>query len=359
MYQEMKKFRLAGVGLLASFAAVVAASAPASASVWGYPDEGTQWSPVTYSGGTIRSGSTEAEARDNRGNILHAWRGADNDGIWISLNNSNAFQLPATAGSTGHAQTWAAPTVIWTDDGGRGNFRIFHTGQDGHLYQHRVQLTTGFQLPAALPSATRIPHDARTYDQQSVAAAALPNNSYLLAWNSQTTDDIWAMYYDGGSSSFISPSIIPNARSKDAPALAAQVGDGPAPWNQIVLAFTGLDHNVYMARQQYGAPHWSNPRNIGGWTAYAPSVALSGNGYGVIALTERDFTMGSFRIARDGQSSDFYEENSYAWAGPRAPLAVVNGSGAYYVINGSAGGQNGVLWKKATDFGWLPHPPAS
>ncbi|MEV7010684.1 hypothetical protein [Streptosporangium sp. NPDC051022] len=357
MFQHLRRLGLVTAAFAAALTVIVGLAVPASAGYhFGFPGEDTQWRAVTYAGGPISSRSTPGEARDNHGDILHAWRGADNDGIWISLNNGPAYQLPATSGGPGYAQTHAAPVVIWTDDGFRGNFRIFHTGTDGHLYQHRVQLTTSYQLPATLPFATKVPNDARTSDDLSVAAAALPNNSYMLGWNSQTNNDIWTMYYDGGSSAFATPSVVPNATSYKAPALAAQVNDGNAPWNQVVLAFTGTDNNVYMARQRYGFGGWTNPQDVG-WSRYAPSVTLSGTGYGAVAYVDLDNGLTTTRILRNGDSSEYYEENAYAWTGS-APLAVTNGSALYYVINGAGSSLSGVLWKFATDFGTLPTPPA-
>ncbi|MER5352923.1 hypothetical protein ABT093_21645 [Kitasatospora sp. NPDC002551] len=376
MPSKPNTFRTAAVALVATLAAASAVTVPATAgaapagtapagadagiSALSFPGEGSDWKPVTYAGGAITSRSTPGEARDNRGNILHAWRGGDNDTIWISLNNGPARALP-------NAQTWTSPRVIWTDDGGRGNFRIFHTGTEGHVYQHRVQLDTGYQLPATLPDWTRIPNDTRTTDTVPVAAAALPGNSFMLAWNSQSNDDIWTMYYNGQTASYGTPSLVPGALSKDAPALAAQVdtdNNDPAPWNQVVLAFTGTDNRVYLSRQRYGTSGWTTPRQIFaansyGWTRQAPSVALSRNGWGVISLTEdRDSTIGSYLISRDGGWSGYYEEPSFASTYGRTPLAVIAGTELYYVINGTGGGHNGVLWKRVYDLAALPKPSA-
>ncbi|MEU8040757.1 hypothetical protein [Streptosporangium sp. NPDC049078] len=363
-----KRLFIALVTLVACAAAPGGMTAPAPASAddgdasissWGFPGEGSDWQPVTYAGGQITSRSTPGEARDNRGNILHAWRGADNDSIWISLNNGPAYSLP-------NAQTWTPPRVIWTDDGGRGNFRIFHTGTEGHVYQHRVQLSASYQLPGTLPNWTRIPNDTRTTNTEPVAVAALPGNSFMLAWNSQSTDDIWTMYYNGETATYSAPGIVPGAQSKDAPGLAAQVDtdNDPAPWNQVVLAFTGTNNYVYMSRQRYGTGNWTNPFRVyatgtPGYTRNGPSVALSRSGYGVITITEdRDNTIGSYMISRDGGWSGYYEENSFALSPGRTPLAVVAGTDVYYVINGSAGGKSGVLWKKVYDFAAMPTPSA-
>jgi hypothetical protein len=376
MVNKKRLFRMAAVALTAATTALGGMAVPASAdapstevistpaedggastSSWGFPGEGANWQPVTYAGGPITSRSTPGEARDNRGNILHAWRGADNDSIWISLNNGPAYSLP-------NAQTWTPPRVIWTDDGVRGNFRIFHTGTEGHVYQHRIQLSASFQLPGTLPNWTRIPNDTRTTNTEPVAAAALPGNSFMLAWNSQSNDDIWTMYYNGETAAYSAPSVVPGAQSKDAPGLAAQVNtnNDPAPWNQVVLAFTGTDNYVYMSRQRYGTDSWTNPFRVyatgtPGYTRNGPSVALSRNGYGVITITEdRDNTIGSYIISRDGGWSGYYEENSFALSSGKTPLAVIAGTDLYYVINGSGGGQSGVLWKKVYDFAAMPTP---
>ncbi|MEU5710015.1 MULTISPECIES: hypothetical protein [Streptomyces] len=355
VFNKAKTIRRAAP-VLAAAAAVLGVASPALADL---PGAGTGWQPVTYSGGQIRSSSTEGEARDNLSNVLHAWRGSDNDNIWISLNNGPAYPLPATAGSTDHAQTYAAPTVIWTNDGGRGNFRIFHTGKDGHIYQHRIQLTTSYQLPGTLPNATQVPNDARTNTNQPVAAAALPGNSYMLAWNSQTTDDVWTMYYDAATTTFNAPQAVPNARSQDAPSLAAQVNDGndPAPWNQVVLAFEGTDFNVYMARQQYGSSTWTNPKKVGPYTTSTPSVALTDNGYGVITFRDYDGTIGNYEINRHGDVLGNFKDSGYGWTNV-APLAQSSGPLVYDIITGSGGGTTGVVWKQAADFRGLPTPPA-
>jgi hypothetical protein len=358
-FKGSRRFRTAAGAFVAAVAAVVGLAGPAAA-VWGFPGEGGDWKPVNYAGGQITSRSTTAEARDNRNNIVHAWRGGDNDNIYISLNGGPAYALPG-------AQTWTPPRVIWTDDKGRGNFRIFHTGTDGHVFQYRVQLTAAYQLPATLPDPTRIPNDVRTTDTLPVAAAALPGNSFMLAWNSQSNDDIWTMYYNGETAAYSSPGVVPNALSKDAPALAAQVdtdNSDATPWNQVALAFTGTDNRVYLARQRYGSGSWTSPRQIfaagtPGWTRQAPSVALSRNGYGVISLTEdTDTTIGSYIISRDGGWSGYYEEPTFASTYGKTPLAVIDNTTLYYVINGSGGGLNGVLWKKVYDFAQMPAPAA-
>ncbi|MGC0372500.1 hypothetical protein [Streptomyces sp. SAI-229] len=357
--KRLKRFRPVAVVFLAASAAVLGLSTPASA-VWGFPGEGSDWNPVNYAGGQITSRSTTSEARDNRNNIVHAWRGGSNDNIYISLNSGPAYQLP-------DAQTYTSPRVIWTDDGGRGNFRIFHTGTESHVYQHRIQLTTSYQLPATLPNWTRVPNDTRTTNTLPVGVAALPDNSYMLAWNSQSDDRIWTMYYNGQTAAYSSPSVVPDALSKDAPALAAQVdtdNDDPAPWNQVVLAFTGTNNYVCQSRQRYGSSSWTNPRQIFaansyGFSRQGPSVALSRNGYGVITISEdRDNTIGSYIISRDGGWSGFYEENTFASTVGRTPLAVIDGTTLYYVINGSAGGRSGVLWKRVYDFAAMPTPSA-
>ncbi|MGW2049142.1 hypothetical protein ACWCPF_28735 [Streptomyces sp. NPDC001858] len=336
-----------------------------SVSAGPYPGEPREWNPVTYSGGQIRSQSTIGEARDNRGNIMHAWRGADNDFIWISLNNGGAYQLPISPGSP-NAQTYAPPTVIWTDDGNRGNFRIFHTGRDGDVWQHRVQLNASYQLPAALPYGAKIPRDTRTHNYLPVAATALPGNSFMLAWNSQSNDDVWAMYYDAAATTFQDPRLVPGALSYDAPSLAAQIDDGDdaAPWNQIALAFRGIDGNIYMTRQTYGASNWTQPRGLPGANSpYAPSIALSGSGYGAIAITKHnDNSVGSWRIDRNGNYSEFSESAATGFSSGKSPLAVVAGNDLYYVISGRSLGANGawtdgVSWKRATNFGSLPKPP--
>ncbi|MFF5344031.1 hypothetical protein ACFY4H_25520 [Streptomyces althioticus] len=142
---------------------------------------------MTYGGGAITSRSTPGEPCDERGNILHAWRGASNDYIYIALNNGSSYRLLAGAGT--FAQTWTPSKVIWTDDGGRGNFRIFHTGTEGHVYQHRVQLNSSYQLPGDLPEPTKIPNDTRTSDPLPVGAAALPNLVHLERCSSGRADD--------------------------------------------------------------------------------------------------------------------------------------------------------------------------
>ncbi|MDX2815694.1 hypothetical protein PV410_24515 [Streptomyces sp. PA03-5A] len=349
-------FKLAPPALLAAAAAVVAVAGPAFADL---PGAGDGWHPTTFSGGQVQSRSTEGEARDSLSNILHAWRGADNDTIWVSLNNGPAYALPATAGSPDHAQTQAAPTVIWTADGGRGNFRIFHTGTDGHVYQHRIQLNASYQLPATLPYATQVPNDARTNTNQPVAAAALPGNSYMLAWNSQTSDDIYTMYYDAAKTTFYPAQAVPNARSQDAPSLAAQVDDGndPAPWNQVVLAFEGTDYNMYMARQQYGTSTWTNPKKVGPYTTFTPSVALTDNGYGAITYRDYDGTIGNYQINRHGDVTGSSKDSSYGFTNS-SPLAVSSGPLVYNIITGAGGGTNGVVWKQAADFRGQPTPPA-
>ncbi|MFE2051528.1 hypothetical protein ACFXAS_23890 [Streptomyces sp. NPDC059459] len=356
MTRTLQRYRIGAASLVAAAAAVVAVAAPASAAA--LPGEEGQWHPMTYASGQVASSTMEGEARDNRSNILHAWGGANNDYIWVSLNNGPAYPLPATAGSPDHAQSWAAPTVIWTNDGGRGNFRIFHTGKDGHIYQHRIQLTTSYQMPATLPVATQVPNNARTYDHQAVAAAALPNNSYMLAWNSQTSDEIYTMYYDAATTTYAAPSIVPGALSKDAPSLAAQVNDGddPAPWDQVVLAFNGTDFHIYTARQQYGKSGWTGPTEVpGSYSTYSPSVALTDNGYGAIITRDYDGTMATHGISRNGAVVGSAKDSAYGWTNT-APLATSSGPLVYYVHN--AGLSTGLKWKQGADFRSLPTPPA-
>jgi hypothetical protein len=341
------------VAIVAAIAAVIGAGAQAYA-VEGLPEEDNVWTPESYDGaGQIYSGDLESEARDNRSHIIRAWRGNDNNGIWISVDRQSPRALPAT-NATQFAQTEVAPTVIWTDNGGYGNFRIFHTGRDGNIYQTRVQLDVNGNLPSALPTATQVPNSARTNSYNSPTAAALPNNSFILTWSGLTGPDVWNMYFNATNNTWNNPTTIPGASTVYAPAIAAE----STSWNQVVAAWRGLDGRVYYSRQRIGTSTWTTPVtlsvNLPRTTNYSPSVALTTNGYGVISMVDTNGNqITSAIITRNGTVGTWYNETTHVSV-QHSVLVVAIGFYIYYVRN-----INGALsYKAAGSFFGYPLPPA-
>ncbi|MEV5176656.1 hypothetical protein AB0L10_37520 [Streptomyces flaveolus] len=349
MLARFKRFRLAVMSVIIAGAAVIGIAVPANAAL---PDEDIGWNAVTYAAGQIYSQSTEGEARDSHGNVLHAWRSATDNSIWISLNSGNARQVPATTTTT-FAQTRAAPSVIWTDDGGPGNFRIFHTGVDGNIYQTRIQLTSAGYLPQTIPRVTQVPNTARTSATTGPSAAALPNNSFMLAWAGESGPDVWTMYFDGVSSAWHNPTTIPGARTVDAPSIAAEM----TSWHQIVAVWRDSPTGqVYISRQAYGANTWSSAYALGGTqprtTDYSPSVALTSNGWGLVTMVNAyDDTIASVAISSAGSASTWYDEISHSPT-VHTVLVVALHAIMYYVRTQANGA---IEYKRAADFTSVDH----
>ncbi|MFF4245181.1 hypothetical protein ACFYY2_11990 [Streptomyces sp. NPDC001822] len=341
---------MAIIALIAASAVVFGIAVPANAA--GLPDEDIGWQPVQYQDGQIYSQSTEGEARDSHGNIVHAWRSHTDNSLWISVNRSNARQVPALLDDT-FAQTRAAPSVVWTDNGSGGNFRIFHTGLDGNIYQTRVQLRSDGYLPTVIPRVTQVPNTARTSIYTGPSAAALPNNSFILAWAGENGPEVWTMFFNGGNNRFQAPSAVPGARTLDAPAIAAQISS----WNQIVIVWRGTPTGqVFISRQTYGSGYWTDPYPLGGSvprsTDYSPSIALTDNGWGLVTMVNSyDDTISSVAISAGGAASSWYDEISRNTA-VHTVLVIASNALLYYVRTQANGA---IDYKRAADFTSVGH----
>jgi hypothetical protein len=125
--------RSLAVAVLAALAVVATAS---GAFAQALPGESNTYSPERVGGAisqhlALRGDFTEARNTGANGageNLLEVWRGADNNQVWMSLNNGAVFTIDET-------QTLVVPTVVpWGTD----SFLVFHTGVDGHIYSAAV-----------------------------------------------------------------------------------------------------------------------------------------------------------------------------------------------------------------------------
>ncbi|MFJ4603789.1 hypothetical protein [Streptomyces griseoluteus] len=219
-------------------------------------------------------GGNEAYAEDGSNNHVMAWRGSDNNQVWVSFNNGNAFTITDTTG------TQAPPEVAYI---GNGAFGVFHTGAGGQIYWTRVYSNGSHD-----PGWTAIPN-AVTPESFSPTASysMMGDGTTLMAWRGMSDNRVYEASWNGYSWS--SPLAVPAGSSASgyittnyAPALTFQPGTG-----HDVLAHTGTDGHVY-TQIRYGTDVYTYPTTHGGDAISSPAVAAMDNGHIALAVTGTD-----------------------------------------------------------------------
>ncbi|MET9880828.1 hypothetical protein ABZZ36_40445 [Actinacidiphila glaucinigra] len=275
-FSTKKMARLTGVALIPALAIAIGAGTSAYAA---QPGEESGWHQQ-FAGGSAVAHRGMDEARDAQGNIVQVWRGATNNNVYISMNNSTPWAWTTNNG-TALAQTYAPPQVVWTDYG----FRIYHTGTDGHIYYAGIGQDAYGHI-TALGNWLQVPNNVVTPNDRPPAVAALPGGeSVYLAYRGSNSAQIYGVYFNGQGDNrypggWHTPVALGSATSNWAPAL-----DFNGSWNRLVMAWTGEDHHIYASSQIYGSSNWGPPVQIGSLQSNeSPTMALTDNGAGQIAI---------------------------------------------------------------------------
>jgi hypothetical protein len=226
----------------------------------------------------MASGTGYNEARIN-GNLMEVWEGANNQNVWMSINNNQAFTFS-------EALTNTTPTVVpW---GTRG-YMVLFTGTDNHIWYSFVG-TDGSHSSQWF----QVPHNQTT--GMPVAAAPMggegTTNVYVAYRGGGNDQQIYQTWYDGQSGTWSESTLVGNLQSPSQPAVTYNIAT-----NQIVVTAQGEDNQLWMNSQTLGASGW------GGWwdtgVAYfgPPALVSIPSGYMVteaLSDSNNDFTLALF-----------------------------------------------------------------
>ncbi|MFE7751961.1 hypothetical protein [Streptomyces sp. NPDC057428] len=273
--------RVVGIALLSALTLIIGTGTSAFAA---QPGEESNWHQQFENGAPLRHrGFTET--RDSYGRVLQAWRGYDNNNIWISIDNGQPYAFPS-------AQSYATPQIIFTAYGPR----VYHTGTDGHIYYAGFTYDA-YQHVTTFGSWQQVPSNVVTPNDQSPSVTPLwhpgqdttdPDNggeSVYLSWRGVNSAQIYGSYFYGvGANRYPNnwhlPTAIPGATSNVAPGIAYN-----RAWGRIVLTWAGEDTHVYVASQLIGHGDWSAAERVGSMTTVTrPAIALTNSGAGQIAV---------------------------------------------------------------------------
>lgn len=276
MDKRAKTLRRAAVTLTAALAISVGAGASAFAA---QPGEDAEWHYQYDHGERVESNGGMTEAHDANGNLVQAWRGYSDNAIYVAANNGAIYRWPANANG-GAATTYATPQIVATDYG----FRVYHTGTDGRIYYAGLTINAG---QVGLLGSWRTVPGVITRNNMAPAVTAMPRGeSVYLAYHGATSDQVYGAFFNGFgddryNTGWQAPRAIPGVFSPTAPSIAYNNS-----WNHLVLTWAGTDLQVNYSTQLYGSAYWSTPRQIVGVsTQNSPTVALTDNGAGQIAVT--------------------------------------------------------------------------
>ncbi|MFF0416280.1 hypothetical protein ACFYUY_38360 [Kitasatospora sp. NPDC004745] len=277
MHNSPKRRWLSAVALLtaASVAFLGVSSAHAS-----QPGEGTDWAPEIVGGHRVSTPGAMVESRDpNNGNLLQVWR-ANNNTIRVSVGHGQDIEL---AGAT----TYANPAMhLAVSDGQSSTFRVFHTGTNGFVFYTEVTVTAGSQTPQVRPGWSQIPNGVATPNFFSVSVVAAPNRSTFLTYRGSSSNEEWSIFLSGTSNSWNNPTLVLGARSDYPMSLETDLSSWNPGWRGTIMGtWLGTDGQVNVIRQTYGEGSWWGHEILAGVQGDgAPSVAITGNGRGQVAV---------------------------------------------------------------------------
>jgi hypothetical protein len=193
------------------------------------------------------------EAR-NAGHLLEVWRGADNNRVWLSLDNGGPFTL-------GFTETFQSPTVVGF---GSEAFLVMHVGVDDHIYYTVVH--------PANPTTLHGWRDSGLVTTMPVAAAqmnALHSDDYQVPFVVYRAPNgtLWGTRYDTFNDVFGEPTPLRGGVGNSAPSItynpyierlyAVVEGTDGALWLSFADAFTNPNTWTMWARydiRTYGQP---------------------------------------------------------------------------------------------------------
>lgn len=239
-----KRWRLA---LVAMISACALSAAFAGTALAAEPGEQGGWAHESVGGANLRTVTTLAEARDQSGNYLRVWRGAlptqnpvtggpQADVVWASYDGGPAVRAGLT-----QATTYYAPAVTAIGGGG-GQFMVFHTGTDGHIYYSRLSVDSGNGGSTQVWGGWTAVPDQTTNNAVSAAQLTPGGQNVYLVYHSATDNHIWGTVYNGVEDSWAHTVIIGNgAEGLGAPSVGSN-GNG------LMSAIIGTDRNVWVGQ---------------------------------------------------------------------------------------------------------------
>ena len=226
----------------------------------------------------MASGTGYNEARIN-GNLMEVWRGSNNNNVWMSINNGQAFTFS-------DALTYTTPTVI---PYGSNGYMVLFTGTDNHIWYSFVG-TDG--------SNPNRWYQVSNNQTTGMPVAAAPmggegtTNVYVAYRGNGSDQQIYQTWYDGQSRTWSKSSLVGNIQSPSQPAVTYNIAT-----NQIVVAVQGEDNQLWMNSQTLGARGWGGWWDAGVACFGPPALVSMPSGWMVteaLSDSNSDYTLGLF-----------------------------------------------------------------
>jgi hypothetical protein len=227
------------------------------------------YSPEEVGGNQLQLQGAFSEARSNDGGLIEVWRGANNNQVWISIDNGEPF----TIGST---QTYTNPTVTpWGPQG----YMIFHVGINGLIYFHTVYSDGWWNGDwDAIPGQS-------TNTSMAVSAVQMGNGShnvYLVYRGSGNDYRVWGTWYDGNDGVWAGADNIATGVSFFPPSITFN----PESQRLFAVVQGAANNHVYLTTNQLGSAYWPPWTDLGPYTVTngQPFIAADGDGDMTISL---------------------------------------------------------------------------
>jgi hypothetical protein len=224
-----------------------------SAAAQSQPGESRSWAFEYYNNGSSVIQTSNVVAEAYNGNTRF-------DG-WRANDASGALWFCANGGPAfqiGYTNSNSAPTIVpW---GAAGGMAVFQTGTDNHVYWAWNYVGTELGDPSEWSAWTRVPNNVLT--SKPVGATELGEEEIELAWTG-LNDEIYTTYFDPQTFQW-SQGVDTGGRTNYGPSVAySEIADS------LFLVATGTDHSLWVTDQKLGQTNW-NP-----WASWG-----SGNGNG-------------------------------------------------------------------------------
>jgi hypothetical protein len=252
MREYLNRSRLPALAIL-SLLTVVTTSTEAFASL---PGESPYYNAEIVGGEQLAANGSLSEARDDHGNLLEVWRGANNNRVWMSFNNGTPFTLGNTA-------TYVSPTVV---PFGGSAFLVFHTGTDGGIYYtaYYNDRTWGGEWIDVPGQTTNMPVSVT----QMGGTDSL--NVYMVYRGSGADNRIFGTWFDGR---WHDPTNIGGGYALSAPTITYN------PAIEVLYAVAeGEDGQVWWTVQRLGASSWPLWQPAGVYTIASPNIRSNPDG---------------------------------------------------------------------------------
>ena len=194
------------------------------------------------------------------------WRGADNNQVWMSLNNGRPFTIGGTV-------TFQSPTVApWGEDG----FMVFHTGDNGDIWYTPV-----FGDGHNSGTWTAVPGNFTNLSVSVAQMGTNSNNLYLVYRGLGNDLRVWGTWYDFSTNTWAKAENISGGSANNAPGVSMNNAT-----NQLTVTVQGTDNQLWLTHQTLGASAWNSWIPKGAFTANTPHSAACANGNMVVSILD-------------------------------------------------------------------------